>query len=162
MTLHHVGIGEIAAASSGEDRIRTLALGSCVALIMLDPSSRCVGMAHIALPDSAVSADDAQKRPGHFANLAVPALLRAMALEGASTDTRAWIVKLVGGASVINAGNSFDIGRRNALAIKRALWERRMGAIAEDLGGNHSRNVELDVSEGRVRISSPGRGEWEI
>jgi len=74
-------------------------------------------------------------------------------------DGRSLIVKLVGGAAVLEASSSFDIGRRNLLAIKKMLWARRLGAVAEDVGGNISRTVEVTVAEGRVHIYSPGRGK---
>lgn len=162
MTVHHLGIGELDSATATTDSLRTLALGSCIAIIMLDPVKRCVGMAHVALPDSSLNPGQGKERPGYFADTAIPALLEAMARRGASTEPRSLIVKLAGGASVLNASSSFDIGRRNALAIKRLLWTRRMGAVAEDLGGSISRTVQVDVAEGRVRITSPGKGEWDI
>lgn len=162
MTVYHVGVGEIAATVTRGDSVRAIALGSCIALIILDPSSRCVSMAHVALPDSAIAPDRVHDSPGRFADTAVPALLEAVARTARIVDPRGLIVKLAGGAHVIAGGASFDIGRRNAIALKRHLWTRRMGAIAEELGGNISRTVTVDVAEGRVRISSPGRADWEI
>ncbi len=161
MTVHHIGVGGLGAAAAPEDALRTLGLGSCVALVMLEPVRRCVGMAHVALPESSVNAERAAALPGYFSDTAIPALLALMAQLGA-TDLRSIMVKLVGGASVISASSSFDIGRRNVLAIKRLLWTRKMGPIAEDVGGRISRTVQVDVATGRVRISSPGRDDWEI
>ena len=161
MTVHHVGVGGLAAVADPSDALRTLALGSCVAIVMLEPVRRCVGMAHVALPDSAVNVERAISLPGYFVDTAIPNLLEAMASRGA-TDRRSLMVKLIGGASVISASSSFDIGRRNVLAIKRILWTRQMGAIAEDVGGKISRTVQVDAVSGRIRISSPGREDWEI
>ena len=62
----------------------------------------------------------------------------------------------------MDPNNTFSIGKRNALAIKKVLWQFGMGAIAEDIGGSISRTVCVDVDNGRVRISSPGREDWEI
>lgn len=163
MTVHNVGVGEIAATAAAADSVRSIALGSCIALVILDPTSRCVSMAHVALPDSSIALQSARETPGRFADTGVPALLEALArVIGKSPDPRGLIVKLAGGAQVIAGGASFDIGRRNAIALKRHLWTRKMGAVAEDLGGHHSRTVTVDVAEGRVRISSPGRPDWEI
>ncbi len=162
MTIHYVGVGEIGVAVEPEDVVKTLALGSCVAIVVLDPVRRVVGMDHVALPDSSINANEAVERPGYFADTGIPALLAAMSRLGAGRDSKSLIVKLVGGAMVVGAGTTFNIGKRNLLAIRKLLWERQMGAIAEDVAGTISRTVEVDTATGRVRISSPGRGTWEI
>jgi len=162
MTVHYVGIGGIYVAAASEDVVKTMALGSCVAIVMLDPKRRLVGMDHIALPDSSIDPRQARERPGHFADTGVPALLAEMQRAGYQGDGRGLIIKLAGGASVMDAGVTFDIGRRNAVAIKKLLWARKLGAVAEDLGGNCSRTVEVAVSDGRMRLHSPGRPSWEI
>lgn len=162
MKVNLVGIGGIQVVKRPDETIKTMALGSCVAIIMLDPARKLIGMDHVALPDSEVDPGHAKEHPGYFADTGLPALLSAMVKNGSNADVRSLIVKLVGGASVIEAGASFNIGRRNVLAIKKLLWGMRMGAIAEDLGGSISRTVEVAASDGRVRIFSPGRGEWEI
>jgi chemotaxis protein CheD len=162
MTVHYVGVGEIAVGAKPDDVIRTLALGSCVAIVILDPVHRVVGMDHVALPDSSIDPNQAKGRPGYFADTGLPALLEAMVRCGASRDPRSLCVKLVGGALTLPAGTRFDIGKRNILAIKKLLWARGMGPLSEDVGGAISRTVDVDVEAGRVRISSPGRGAWEI
>ena len=73
-----------------------------------------------------------------------------------------WIVKLVGGANVADPNNTFNIGKRNVLAIKKILWQCRMGAVAEDVGKNYGRSVAVAVDTGRVVVTSPGRGDWQI
>ena len=52
-----VGIGEIAVSGDIEEIIKTMALGSCVAVIFYAPGKNIVGMAHIALPDSNIGSD---------------------------------------------------------------------------------------------------------
>ncbi len=46
-----VGIGEYAITDAKEEKIVTHALGSCVALIMHCPRTKCTAMAHIVLPE---------------------------------------------------------------------------------------------------------------
>ncbi len=157
-----IGVGELAATRTPGEAVRTLALGSCVAVILLDAKTRTVGMAHIALPESAVSPARARERPGHFADTGVPALIDAMKHAGAQAQARSYIVKLVGGASVADPNRTFNIGKRNLLAIRKVLWQYGMGAIAEDVGGSISRSVTVDTTTGRVHLSSPGREPWTI
>ena len=160
MSTIFVGVGGIGVARAPGEVLKTMALGSCVAVVLLDPQTHAVGTDHVALPDSSISADRARERPGYFADTGIPALLEAMSRIGARRD--ALIVKLVGGAAVLDPNSTFNIGKRNALAIKKILWGRQMGAVAEEMGGTISRTVTVDVDKGRVVISSPGKPDWEI
>ena len=153
------------AASNGPASVlRTFALGSCVAVIVLHPATQTGGMVHVALPYSGVSLDKARELPGYFADTGIPALLQLMASMGCrKCDTgRGMMVKLVGGAKVLGPKNFFDIGKRNILAVKKVLWSFGMGPIAEDVGGGFSRTVTVFLDTGRVNISSPGKEDWQI
>ncbi|MEA3363390.1 MAG: chemotaxis protein CheD, partial [Thermodesulfobacteriota bacterium] len=70
--------------------------------------------------------------------------------------------KLCGGANVMDTNDTFQIGKRNALAIKKILWSYGMGAVAEDLGKNYSRTVSISVSAGQITLSSPGKPNWQL
>jgi chemotaxis protein CheD len=157
-----IGIGEYDATHKVGEQVKTMALGSCVAVVILDPSIHCVGMAHIALPDSRTNPEKAIEYPGYFADTGIPALLNRVRELGGSCNSHGLIVKLIGGATVIDHSNTFNIGKRNQLAVKKVLWKYGMGAVREDLGGKISRTVAVDVDCGRVRVSSPGRDSWEI
>lgn len=157
-----LGVGDYGASNSQDDIIKTFALGSCVSVIFLDPKTRCVGMAHIALPDSTINKVKATEKPGYFADTAIPALLAQMAALGCDKRGKGIIVKLCGGANVMDTNDTFQIGKRNALSIKKILWSYGMGAIAEDLGGNYSRTVSISVSAGLVTLSSPGKPNWQL
>jgi chemotaxis protein CheD len=63
-------------------------------------------------------------------------------------------VKLLGGAAISNAGSGgLDVGKRNALAAKRLLWQNGVMVHGEALGGNDSRTVSLSVADGRLRVT---------
>lgn len=156
-----VGVGELAVSKTPGDEIKTMALGSCVAIIMLDPINRIVGLLHVALPDSSINEEKSRDRPGMFADSGIPALLKEMARFGYKQGGRL-IVKLAGGATIMDPKSTFNIGKRNILAIKKMLWKYRLGAVGEDLGENYSRTVSIDVSSGRIIVSSPGRGQWKL
>lgn len=157
MSVVTLGIGEYGVVNQPGDIIKTHALGSCVAIIILDPATRTIGMAHVALPDSKVHPARAEKLPGYFADTAVPALMKEMAAVGAGANPQKMIVKLTGGANVMDKNNTFNIGKRNVLAIKKELWQHRMGARKEDVGGSLSRTVTVNMDDGKVVVNSPGR-----
>ena len=152
-----LGIGEYGMVKNPGDLIKTHALGSCIAIIILDPGTRSIGMVHVALPESKVHPVRAEKLPGYFADTAVPVLLNCMQQMGSAGNLRKLVVKLIGGANVMDKNNTFNIGKRNALAIKKALWQQRMSAVAEEVGGSLSRTVSVNVDDGKIVITSPGR-----
>jgi len=55
----------------------------------------------------------------------------------------------------------FDIGRRNVLAVKRHLWKSSLGPVAEDVGGDISRPVSINVVDGGVSLVS-GNRKWNL
>jgi chemotaxis protein CheD len=162
MTTLMVGIGGLDATKTAGDSVKTMALGSCVALILLDPKTRTVGMVHIALPESTVDAEMAKRTPGYFADTALPALLRQMSMLGASPQGSGFVIKLAGGANVMDSKNTFNIGKRNILAVRKLLWKIGLGVLAEETGGEISRTVEVFADNGSVRITTPGQEPREI
>ncbi len=159
MAAKTVGIGEWAVSNDPEDEIKTYALGSCVAVIIVDVKLLVVGLIHIALPDSAIDPERARRNPGYFADSGLPLMIEEM--KGLGAVRQNVRVKLVGGASVMDDKGVFDIGKRNLLAAKRILWKSSLGAVAEDTGGEISRTVTVRVSDGSTVISS-GQKKWEL
>ncbi|SDE27750.1 chemotaxis protein CheD [Desulfuromonas thiophila] len=157
-----LGVGEFGASNNPADVVKTFALGSCVAVILMCPKTRTVGMVHVALPEAKINPEKARTRPGYFADTGIPALLEQMGRMGCDPRGRGFIVKLAGGARIMDPNNTFNIGKRNALAVKKVLWKYALGAVAEDLGETYSRTVAVVVSSGEVILSSPGRGDWKI
>lgn len=162
MGLIVLGVGDYGATAKAEDTIRTYALGSCVGLVFLVPKSKIVGMIHIALPDSSINSTKARTSPGYFADTGIPMLLKDMQKWGYRDHGSGLIVKMAGGANILDPNDTFSIGKRNVLAIKKILWELSMGVMAEDIGGTFSRTISVEAASGRIVISCPGRGKWEI
>jgi len=126
---------------------------------MYDVRLRIAGMLHFALPESAIDERKARERPGYFADLGIPLMIEDMKKMGAVRHNVR--IKLIGGASVMDDGGFFDIGKRNILAAKRILWKSSLGATAEDTGGEISRTVSILVDDG-VTLLSSGQRKWEI
>lgn len=163
-----LGVGEFGVVQGPGGALRTLALGSCVALILRQPERMLAGMTHVALPSSSINPGRAAELPGYFADTGAEALLRAMA-QAAGMARSADLVKqggltamLVGGANVLRAGSLFNIGERNVAALRKELAKRRFASVVEDVGGTISRSVRIDADTGLVLVNSPGRGSWEV
>jgi chemotaxis protein CheD len=151
----YVGVGEIV-TSKNPAHVLVTSLGSCVAVIMLAPLIHAAGIAHIALPTSNINVEQSRIKPGYYADTGVPRLLAEMdKLHGGSRGRV--LVKLVGGANIMDPNSTFDIGKRNILAIKKILWENRMGVLVEDIGEDISRNVRVIVDTGKVVVKTLGK-----
>ena len=161
MNVIYVGVGEYATSGTSGEIVKTLALGSCVAVVILDANNKSVGLLHIALPEASINKKRAEEKPCMFADTGIPILLEEMQKLGYDGKSKL-IIKLAGGASIMDPNNTFNIGKRNVLAIRKILERFRLGAIAEDVGGNISRSVSIEMNTGKVIVSSPGRGEWEL
>jgi chemotaxis protein CheD len=157
-----LGIGNLDGTATPGASLKTMGLGSCVALIMMDPKRKAIGMAHVALPESSTDAVKALALPGYFADTAVPALLSRMARLGCDPRGQGFIIKLVGGSSIMDVEGVFNIGKRNVLALKKHLWQAKLAPIAEDVGGDFSRTVEVHQESGHIVITSPTKGLWEL
>ncbi len=161
MGVIYVGVGEFAASNKADDVIRTIGLGSCVGVVILAPRQKAVGLLHVALPESDINKKRAEEKPGTFADTGIPSILKEMKKLGV-TSSKDLVVKLAGGASIMDSNNVFNIGKRNILAVRKILWKYKLGAVNEDVGGQYSRTLTANISNGRVVVSSPGRGEWEL
>ncbi len=153
MTIY-VGIGELATSAEVGAVIKTLALGSCVAVAVFSKKEPIAGLLHVQLPESSINKELAAKRPAAFADSGVPLLLSELAKLGCKPPDL--IVKLAGGAQVMDPNNTFNIGKRNYLAIKKVLWANRLFPAAEEIGGEISRSVTLTVGEKDLLIHTPG------
>ncbi len=151
----YIGIGEIA-TSKNPDQVLVTSLGSCVAVIMLAPGICAAGMAHVALPSSSVNVEQSRVKPGYYADTGIPRLLTEMDKLSGGKRGRL-LVKLVGGANIMDPNSTFDIGKRNVLAIKKILWENRLGVLVEDIGEDISRNVRVSINTGKVVVKTLGK-----
>lgn len=150
----YVGIGEFFVSGQAESIIKTMALGPCVAVVVFSKNSKFAGLLHVQLPLSSVNLDMAAKRPGVFADTGIPLLLEEFARFGCRPSDL--IVKLVGGGQVMDPAGTFNIGKRNYLAVKKILWAFRLWPASEEVGGSISRTVSIQVGSADVLITTPG------
>jgi len=146
----------------GEDSIITYALGSCVGVALYDSSRKIAGLAHILMPSSG-DIRDRNLNVMKYADLAVPELVRRMERAGASTVTM--VAKLAGGAQMFNLGNAssqFNIGDRNVATAREMLQKLKIRLIAQDVGANYGRTVEIFAATGIYRIKAISKGIKEI
>ena len=155
-----VGIGDCKVSGKSEAVLATYALGSCIAVAIHDPVAGVGGLLHYMLPESSLNPDKARDNPFMFADTGVPRLFHAAYQLGA--EKRRLVVRVAGGAQVMDENGVFNIGKRNHLALRKILWKAGVIVHAEEVGGTTSRTVRLDVASGRFFIRGPGMPDREL
>lgn len=142
--MRSVGIGEIVVTDDPGETVQMVGLGSCVG-VYLTVTGKAIAAAHVLLPSSGGSP---APQPGKFADTAVPELLGRLTgmghLKGRITAT------LVGGGQVLSLGATrpeFEIGRRNAEAVRSALQSAGIRIASDETGGTKARTFRMSVSE---------------
>ena len=157
-----LGIGDIGVSDDPSANIKTFALGSCVAVIMYNPSKKVGGMIHIALSNSAIDKSKSKLKPGHFADTGIPELVKQMRKKDLFFVPQNIIVYLAGGASMMGMTDFFQIGENNIRVTKKILSDMGFIVYKEDIRGDISRTVTQDVLTGKVTLSNIRLGKWEL
>jgi chemotaxis protein CheD len=147
-----VGISDLKVSNNAGDILVTFALGSCIAVAIYDPLVKVGGLLHYMLPDSNLDLNKAQAQPGMFADTGVPLLFKSCYRLGA--EKKRIVVKVAGGASILDDTNFFRIGQKNITALRKIFWKNNVMIEAEDTGSNYNRTVRLDLSSGKFLIKS--------
>ncbi|HXN46399.1 MAG TPA: chemotaxis protein CheD [Bryobacteraceae bacterium] len=155
-----VGVGDCKTSNAPESVLATYALGSCIAVAIHDPVAGVGGLLHFMLPESSLNPEKASQNPFMFADTGVPLLFRTA--YGLGAEKRRLVVRVVGGAQVMDEHGVFNIGKRNHVALRKILWKAGVMVHAEEVGGNTSRTVRLEVATGRFWIRGPGMEDREM
>jgi chemotaxis protein CheD len=150
-----VGVAEFAVANQPQITISTYALGSCIGLVAYDPVARAGGLLHLMLPESSLSPDKAAAQPAMFADTGIPALFNG--LGGVRAQRSRTILFMAGGASVLSGPDSFKIGERNIVAVKKMLSVYGCRLAGYEVGGTVNRTLHLDMATGGLTIKLPDR-----
>lgn len=148
-----VGIGEAKVAKVGV--LKTVGLGSCVAIAIYEKKLKVAGLAHAMLPKSN------GLKAAKFVDSAVEILLNSLFSMGC--DKKNMVAKIAGGAQIFRhlTLENLQIGERNVEAVRSELKSRGIKIVSEDVGGNLGRTVYLYTSDGRMLVRySNGEELW--
>jgi chemotaxis protein CheD len=149
-----VGISDCKTSKDRDSTLMTYALGSCVGVAVFDATAVVGGLLHVLLPESSLDTRKAAKNPYMFADTGVTELLKSCLDMGAmKSRLRVW---LAGGSSLMDDRGVFNIGKRNQLAVRKALWKAGLLTVSEDLGGQGWRTVRLELQTGTFWVRDAG------
>ena len=155
-----VGMADMVVSNDASAQLVTYSLGSCLGVTVYDPVRKLGGLLHLMLPDSSIDAAKAATAPFMFVDTGVPRLFRSVCDLGAERSRL--IVKVAGGAQLLDPQNVFNIGERNFCALSQLLRRNGYALQAADVGGLVSRTVRLDLANGEYSIKSPGSNLYLI
>jgi len=147
-----VDIADLAVSADPGTALITYSLGSCIGLCLWDPVAHVGGMLHYMLPESQLSPEKARSNPAMFCDTGVPQLFRAAYGLGAVRSRPA--SKVAGGHQLLDDNGTFNIGKRNYLALRKIFWKNGVMINAENVGGSLSRTLKLNVGTGAVTLKS--------
>ena len=113
---------------------RTQVAGSCIGVSIWDPVAKVAGLLHFMLPESSISPEKARTTPAMFCDTGVPKLFKAAYELGAVK--RRLVVKVARGSQLLDDQGTFNIGKRNYLAIRKIFWIAPMINF-ENFGSSH-------------------------
>lgn len=138
------------------DMITTLGLGSCVGIVLYEPTKKLAGLVHIMLPDSTKIRQN--ENLAKFANTGIESLIDNLVKNGASRSNL--VAKIAGGAQMFAFKSNNDllrVGERNVEATKIQLKMHGIRILAEDTGNSYGRTIEFYPESGELLIKSVGK-----
>jgi chemotaxis protein CheD len=133
-------------------RIMTMALGSCLGIVLHDPEARIGALAHAMHPRRERVKNKMNR--AKFVDSVIPLLLERMLQWGARREKI--VAKVFGGARMFDGFEGcrgiLQIGDENIVAAREVLKELGIPLVAECVGGRTGRTIVLDVSDGSVLV----------
>jgi chemotaxis protein CheD len=149
-----VDIADAVVSNNADDLLVTYSLGSCIGVTIHDPVAGVGGMIHGMLPLSKVDREKAVTRPFMFVDTGVTRLLAKLFEMGLRKADAT--VRVAGCSRILDHKGLFKIGERNYTVFRKILWKNGMMIESEDIGGDASRTIKLDMQTGIVMLKSGG------
>ncbi|MCP5102618.1 MAG: chemotaxis protein CheD [bacterium] len=155
MSRRVVGVGDMIVSNDPNDLVITYALGSCLGLVIYDPTAKVGGMLHAMLPDSSIHKKNEELNPYKFVNTGIPQMFKDAYKLGA--QKKKIKVKLTGCSAILDDTGFFNIGKRNYAAARKLLWKNNVMIDAEHCDSNKSVTFSLDIGTGIVNMRIQGK-----
>jgi len=133
-------------------RMMTMALGSCLGIVLYDASAGIGALAHAMHPRRERVKNNANR--AKFVDTVIPAMTERMLQWGARRERI--VAKIFGGARMFDAYKGsqgvLQIGEENIAAGREILAELAIPIAAESVGGASGRTITFNVSDGSVLV----------
>ena len=152
----NVGISDFKICKA-PDKIMTVALGSCVGVVLYSHLSIVCGMIHIMMPENPGNDKNIYK----YADSGISSMVDELSKNGVRRATLK--AKVCGGARMFEISNeNMAIGDRNVEAVEKILKKFRIEVTASDTGGSKSRTITFDPLTRELTVKIPGNDKYII
>ena len=132
--------------------LTTMALGSCLGVVLYDEATNIGGLAHVMHPKRELVKNNVNK--AKFVDSAIALMVNRMVKKGAARERI--VAKIFGGAkmfaNVKGSPGVLQIGEKNVESAREKLAELDIPVVAEDVGGNQGRTISFNLSDGTVLL----------
>lgn len=132
--------------------LTTMALGSCLGIVLYDEVTNIGGLAHVMHPKRELVKNNLNK--AKFVDSAITLMVNRMVKKGAARERI--VAKIFGGAkmfaNVKGSPGVLQIGEKNVESAKEKLEEMGIPIVAEDVGGNQGRTIRFNLCDGTVLL----------
>lgn len=155
-----VGVADMTASNDPGAELVTYSLGSCLGIAIYDPEKHVGGLLHVMLPSASIDPEKSARSPFMFVDTGVPRLFRAVS--GLGGESRRFVVKVAGGAKMMDSKDVFCIGQRNDTKLSEVLERAGYSVHVRDVGGLCYRTMRMSMANGQVTIQSPGKAPYTL
>ncbi len=134
-------------SSNAKSQLRSIAIGSCIAVAGFDPVKKAGVIAHIMLPGKAPEKAEAKTK---YAQDAIDEMMRLFREYG--TDENDIYVCLVGAGNVLKKEDD-TVCQKNIDSVTSIIYKRGIEIKAAVLGGMERRSVFMDLPSGTVKYT---------
>ena len=143
-----VSIGDIIVTNNPQTTLLVHGVGSSVGVVLYDPQSNTTGIIHLMLPDSQLSPNRIESKPGMFADTGMSTLFSKFSPEQKDRLK----VFITGGANAITTHTALKIGEKNIERVKSFLEKEDISIAAEELGGQNNRSLSFSAEAALVKL----------
>lgn len=143
------------------DLLVTRGLGSCLGIVLYDPTKKIGAIAHPMLPD--IEKAKNKSNPARFVNSVIEKMVEDLRKEGCLKKNL--VAKLFGGAhmfSFISQDSILNVGEKNIVMAKAMFEQLGIEVAGEELRGIVGRTVVLDLETSKVCVKTIAAGEKEV
>ena len=156
-----VNFSEMKISSNPAETLVAFSIGAGIGITIFDPVVGIGGLLNFILPDSnGANGVDPERTPLMFADTGVPFFLNAFFEQGALCQNLKIVI--AGGAHILDQTGEYNIGQKNFHALMTCLARYELKTRHEDIGGNCSRILSLEIGSGDSCIRIFGQGEVKV
>ncbi|MEM9443893.1 MAG: chemotaxis protein CheD [Verrucomicrobiota bacterium] len=151
-----VGVADGKFTNQKDGTITTYALGSCLGITLYDRARLLGGLIHIMLPTPKEGASTAKV----FMYLEKGLPIALQKFQSAGSRVSQLECKVFGGARVMQADNYFSIGDKNIEKCRQMSQQTGLKVSVWEVGGQLNRTIKFQMSDGKVKVRTPGKPEF--